>query len=102
MKNKELNEYIDSCNDLAKRFADNFKLEFDKDSWIGNRYDVIEMSDYYIDITTIFLTLKHNVTKETFIEWYNYTVSKTDNKPTINYNSWIMGLRPETIKFLKR
>ena len=80
--------------------------EFDYDddvAWVGGRPAYIgtcfSWADYHINFSDIVIDITSEAPKGLFFEWYDYTMESVHNR--INYNSWVMGLRPEDEQAIK-
>jgi hypothetical protein len=67
-------------------------MEFNRIS--DSDWSVIEISDYFLNISDIIYDLRNDIDKEKFFEWYDYALEwSCDGYPHVNYNSYLMGFR---------
>jgi len=60
---------------------------------------IVSVSDFSMKISDIVLDIDTKQPKHGFIEWYDQTIDRgMENKQTINYKSWCMGLRYTDLK----
>ena len=88
-------EYKDLVMSYIREFEDKHTITFD--FFVGKNVGQIAMfGDYYIDFDDIRLDIDKNVNESLFFEWYDITVSRAlEEKPTVNYESYVMGFRYE-------
>jgi hypothetical protein len=60
---------------------------------------MVLIGDSYFDLSDIFLDIDKNCDGNLIWEWYSATLDRAmEEKPVINYNSWIAGLRYDGIE----
>lgn len=94
-------DYEKSVAAYIKAFCKQMEMSFGH--WIGDEVGgLADFNDYFtIDFTDIKRCVDEDVTRDTFIEWYDYCVEvgSLDINATIpNLNSWLMGFRSKLTK----
>ena len=88
-----------SFNDIVMSYIIEFeeKHTITFDFFVGKNVGQVAMfGDYYIDFDDIRLDIDKNVNESLFFEWYDGTTSRAlEEKPTVNYESYVMGFRYE-------
>jgi hypothetical protein len=96
---KLITQYENICNKIVKEFCKKQDMEFD--FWVGDRTQATACisNEFFFNIADMVLDLKHNEPKGNIIDWYSENGrQKYLNKPTINYYSYINGLRVEDLE----
>lgn len=84
-----IEKYEAACNELVEEFC--IKQDMCFEGWVGNNIGKIAVcNDFYFNISDIALDIKKNAPVGLIIDWYYDNV---EQEKTINYNSYIMGLR---------
>ena len=89
------NNLNDSIGDYVRLFET--KHEIMLDYWVADLVGTIGVfGDYFIDFETIRIDLERSVEHGLFFEWYDLTLDLSlREEPTMNYYSYINGLRPQ-------
>ena len=71
--------------------------------WVGEEVGGVAcINDMYIEASDIVNYHRFGMKPESFIEWYDQTTDRgVEEKPTINLNSWNMGLRYQDLQDYK-
>lgn len=91
---KQLTKVIDG---YIKKFETKHECYFDgfiNDDIIG----IVVFADSYFNMSDIILDLDNKCPKDMIFKWYDKTLDAgMEGKKTMNYKSWVMGLRYEDI-----
>lgn len=94
MRNQLKRNYKASCNDYLKAFCEKHDYDFEdaRKSWVGDRVgEVVEVADYYVDMTTIRTDIDKDAPEEEFVKWYDYDLTmKILGEPSMNFDHWLM------------
>ena len=97
-KKSSVEQYRQAVDRVVREFL--MKQDFQEDGepysyeFVGSGYDIIEVCDYYLNLSDIIYDTKNNISKGKFFEWYDYTLEWSMNGyGNVNYRSYIMGYR---------
>ena len=102
LNKKELQaEYEKICNEYVKRFAKKQGIEFN--FWAGDEVGVLAIfnDEYSFILSEIIHDINTGQKKGLILQWQNDTFEEhfnSENKKTINYKSYCMGLRYKDLK----
>lgn len=83
-------QYEDACLNYVHKFCNRQDMDFEH--WVGDEIGgVAACSDMFFNFSDIILDVNTQQGKGLIVDWY-YECLDNENK-TINYRSWIMGLR---------
>lgn len=96
-----LENYNDTCDDIANLFCEKHNFEKLGDSksntfWVADeRGGILFCGDYYFGMETIITDLKENATDEQLMQYYVYCLQ--EESETYNYRAWLKlnGRKPK-------
>jgi len=79
--------------ELDKKYLDKFcKKHHTYHDFVNE--DMALIGDCYFNITDIYYDIDNNIQKDVIWNWYSQTLDRAmENKQTMNFNSWVGGLR---------
>jgi len=91
--------YERACNEYVKKFCNKQGLTFD--AWVADDCGGVAVfnDNYYINLSDIIIDINKKAPKGLIIKWQEDTLERHQKDGTsINYSSYIMGLRYEQIE----
>lgn len=100
-KLKVLAAYDKAANNIVKLFCDKHEYDIDDMDVTGTAWNIINIADYYLSLEDIMLDIIHD--RDDIHEWYSQTLDRgLENKQTMNFISWIRGLRYDELDTLEK
>lgn len=89
---KAYKQYVMSCENLVKRFCDQYFDNTEDYYFIGNEPDgVVGISDYFFSVSDIAKFLKHDATEDEVFGYYDYQIDQEGKG--INLENWLKSER---------
>lgn len=100
-KFKTLAAYDKAAHNIVRLFCDKHEYDIYDMDVTGAAWNIICLGDNYFSLEDIMLDIIHN--RDDIHEWYSQTLDRgMENKQTMNFISWIKGLRYDELDKLDK